>query len=65
VTEAELLAAVTAAPDDDAPRLVYAHRLLERDDPPTSSPACSVARLRLGHAGPRRLAAGIAQPAPG
>ncbi|MEZ4237102.1 MAG: TIGR02996 domain-containing protein [Myxococcota bacterium] len=28
-----LLDAVRAAPDDDAPRLVYADRLLERGDP--------------------------------
>jgi uncharacterized protein (TIGR02996 family) len=33
VTEPELLAAVCAAPDDDAPRLVYADWLTERGDP--------------------------------
>ena len=33
VTEEELLAAVFAAPDDDAPRRVYADWLLERGDP--------------------------------
>jgi uncharacterized protein (TIGR02996 family) len=33
VTEAELLAAVLAAPDQDAPRLVYADWLIERGDP--------------------------------
>ena len=33
MTEAELLAAVYAAPDDDGPRLVYADWLLERGDP--------------------------------
>jgi uncharacterized protein (TIGR02996 family) len=33
MTEAELLAAVIAAPDDDEPRLVYADWLTERGDP--------------------------------
>jgi uncharacterized protein (TIGR02996 family) len=32
-TEADLIAAILAAPDDDAPRLVYADWLLERGDP--------------------------------
>jgi uncharacterized protein (TIGR02996 family) len=31
--DAELLEAVAASPDDDAPRQVFADRLLERDDP--------------------------------
>jgi uncharacterized protein (TIGR02996 family) len=33
VTDAELIAAIQAAPDDDAPRLVYADLLMERGDP--------------------------------
>jgi uncharacterized protein (TIGR02996 family) len=33
VTEAELVAGIAAAPDDDAPRIVYADWLLERGDP--------------------------------
>ncbi len=31
--EAELIAAITAAPDDDAPRMVYADHLMQRGDP--------------------------------
>jgi uncharacterized protein (TIGR02996 family) len=32
-SEADLLAAIAAAPDDDAPRMVYADALIERGDP--------------------------------
>src|SRR5690349_11019619 len=32
-SETELVAAIAAAPDDDAPRLVYADWLLDRGDP--------------------------------
>jgi uncharacterized protein (TIGR02996 family) len=49
---AELLAAVLASPDDDAPRLVYADWLHERDDPRGESSACSA----VGDHGIRALA---------
>jgi uncharacterized protein (TIGR02996 family) len=47
VTEAELLGAVCDAPDDDAPRLVYADWLAERGDPRGEyiQLACRAARI--------------------
>jgi uncharacterized protein (TIGR02996 family) len=44
--EAELLAQVYAAPDDDTPRLVYADWLLERDDPHGEFIALQIERAR-------------------
>jgi uncharacterized protein (TIGR02996 family) len=48
----DLLAAIAAAPDDDAPRLVYADRLLERGDPygELIETQCAAARLPGGEA---------------
>src|ERR1043165_3448158 len=44
--DAELLALVYAAPDDDGPRLVYADALLERGDPRGELIALQIARAR-------------------
>jgi uncharacterized protein (TIGR02996 family) len=50
-TEDKLLAEVYASPDDDAPRLVYADWLQERDDPRGEFIALQIARARGKAAG--------------
>jgi uncharacterized protein (TIGR02996 family) len=42
-TDDQLLAAVLSAPDDDAPRLVYADRLIQAGDPYGEYIACAIA----------------------
>lgn len=61
VTEAELVASIVAAPDDDAPRTVYADWLLERGNPrgELMTTQCALARAEaddrpLAETGPLR-----------
>ena len=69
--EDELLAAIVAAPDDDAPRLVYADWLSERGDPRGEQIAVEIALARAAPDAPERgrlveraeaLRASIAEP---
>ena len=54
--EADLQAAIAAAPDDDSPRLVYADWLLERGDPRGELISVQCASERLAATDPRRRA---------